>query len=525
MRFDELTSGATRSGRRAAPTLLAGVLATGYLVAAPRSPDLAAALFRAKLFGAEGFGLWDNWWYAGHNVPGYSLLFPALAWLLSPQLVAAAAAVLSALAFEKLAHRRFGDGAWVGATWFAAATVTTLLSGRLTFALGLLGVVVVALALAHERPWLAAGCAVLTALASPVAALFAALMGGAYAFADGGDLLGGGAVVVAALAPVGALALAFPEGGREPFALSALLPVPVLCAALLALAPRRDRALRAGLVLYGLGCVVAYLAATPVGGNATRLGVLVAGPLAALLMFPDRRRLLLACAPALLYLQWHGAVTDVVNATTSPSTTAAYYRPLLRFLTEQPGPPFRIEIPFTAEHWEAYEVAPRISLARGWERQLDVANNGLFYGAHLTAHGYDAWLRRLAVRFVALPDAALDASAVREARLIRAGLPYLRLVFRSPHWRVYAVADPIPIVTGAATLTALGPNSATLAARRAGSALVRIRWSPYWRLTGVPGCVAPAGKFVSVRFRRAGRAALVIDFALDRIGARSQRCD
>jgi hypothetical protein len=376
--------------------------------------------------------------------------------------------------------------------------------------------------------------ALLTALASPVAALFAALAGAAHALSGPRAHARVGVVVaVGALAPVALLALAFPEGGHEPFAFSALWPIPLIGAGLLLAAPRSERALRAGIALYVTGCLLAYALPTPVGGNAARLGALAAGPVAALLLYPRRVRLLVACAPALVYVQWHAAIADVAAAGSDPSTTAAYYRPLLDFLERAGadgrgrtgGGVFRIEIPFTANHWEAYEVAPRFPLARGWERQLDIADNGLFYRAGaLTPARYDAWLHVLAVRFVALPDAPLDRSARAEAALIRSRQPFLSLVFASRHWRVYAVADPSPLASGAARLISLGPDSATLRADRPGRTLVRIRFSPYWRLAGVPGCVAPAGRFLAVTVARAGTARLAIDFAPGRIGARSPRC-
>ena len=175
----------------------------------------------------------------------------------------------------------------------------------------------------------------------------------------------------------------------------------------------------------------------------------------------------------------------------------AYYAPLLRFLSAQTGPPFRVEIPFTSSHWESYAVATRFPLARGWERQLDIKYNHLFYGGRLDAATYDAWLHSLAVRYVAIADTSLDYSAHVEARLIDRGLPYLKLVMRSTHWRVYAVADPTPIVSGAATLTALGPNSVTIDARRAGTALVRVRYSPYWALGEGSAASAQAGQFTN----------------------------
>src|SRR5579884_2458910 len=79
--------------RRSLPTFVAGALALVYVLTSPPSLDLPAHLLRAKLFGAVGFSVWNNWWYAGHNTPGYSVLFPALAWLLTPQLAAAIASV------------------------------------------------------------------------------------------------------------------------------------------------------------------------------------------------------------------------------------------------------------------------------------------------------------------------------------------------------------------------------------------------------------------------------------------------
>jgi hypothetical protein len=98
------------------------------------------------------------------------------------------------------------------------------------------------------------------------------------------------------------------------------------------------------------------------------------------------------------------------------------------------------------------------------------------------------------------------------------------MVWRTPHFRVYAVTDATPIVQGPATLTALGPNSLTLRARRPGRLLLRVRYTPYWKLGQGSGCVVKAGDFTSLRLRSAGLAKLVIAFAPDRIGATSARC-
>jgi hypothetical protein len=250
----------------------------------------------------------------------------------------------------------------------------------------------------------------------------------------------------------------------------------------------------------------------------------VAGPLAALIWWRRRRVWLAAVALPLLWFQWQAPIRDVRTSAGDPSVSAAYYQPLLSFLGTRPGPPFRVEIPFTRFHWEAYQVAPRFPLARGWERQLDIKYNQLFYGGPLTAATYESWLHRLAVRYVAVPDASLDFSARREVSLIDRGLPYLRLVYRSTHWRVYAVANPTGMVQGPARLSSFGPNSVSIDAQRAGTVLVRVRFSPYWSLGQGSGCVGPDGQFTKVELRRPGMARLVIRFALGRIGARSMRC-
>ena len=515
---------------RAAPTLIAGLLATVYVIVSPPSFDLAAHLLRAQLFRSEGFGLWNNWWYGGHNTLGYSVLFPPISALLSPQLAAAIAAIATAAVFEVLARDHFGPDAWVGSTWFGAATATNLFTGRLAFAFGLLPAVGAMLALQRRRPWIAATLGVITALASPVAALFAALGGAACAIGSYiqhrsiARALPGIGVTVATLAPVMALALAFPEGGSEPFTFGTLAPEVVVAVLALIALPRREWTLRVGVGLYLLACLAAYAVPTPVGSNAARLGALVAGPLAALLWWPRRRQLLAAAALPLAYLQWQAPIRDVYITANDPSVKASYYQPLLDFLARQPGAPFRIEIPFTKFHWEAYDVAPRFPLARGWERQLDLKYNELFYGGALTSATYEAWLHTMAVRFVAVSDARLDYSAEQEEALVDRGLPYLRLVLQSGHWHVYAVSHATPIVQDPATLTKLGPNSLTVSTGQAGRVLVRVRFSPYWKIVNGSGCVAPAGDFTALTLRRAGTIRLVMDFSPARIGARSPRC-
>jgi len=519
--------------KRILPTFAAGVIGLAYVLIAPRSEDLAAHLLRAKLFSTQGFGIWNNWWYSGHNIPGYSVLFPPIAALLTPQLAGAISATVTAGLFESLAYRRYGEDSWVGALWFGVATSTSLFTGRLTFAFGLMPAVGAALALQRRRTGIAIGLAFLTPLASPVGALFSALAGGAQAISAYTrdrrirPALPGIGVVIASALPVLALAVAFPEGGIEPFAFSAFWPIVAISIALLLVIPKGDVALKAGVALYALGCIAAFVVPSPIGSNVTRLAALMAGPLAALLWWPRpgrRTAALLAVAVPLLYIQWQAPIRDIRTADDNAEVTAAYFQPLVTYLSQQSDQPFRIEIPFTLFHWEAYLIAPEFPLARGWERQLDIKYNPLFYDGTLTAETYEAWLHRVAVRYVAVSDKNLDYSAKKEVALINRGLPYLHLVFRNRHWRVYAVRDPTPIVSGAANLSELGSDWMTVQALHPGTAIVRVHYSPYWAVVHGSGCVAPYGSFTKLTVRRPGPMKIAMRFSLSRIGAHSLRC-
>lgn len=246
--------------------------------------------------------------------------------------------------------------------------------------------------------------------------------------------------------PVGVLSATFPEGGREPFAASAFWPAlaGVLLFALLLprgpLTPRAHLTLRIGGGLYALALLAAYLLPTPMGGNAARLGPLLAAPLLAGALWQRRRLVLLAIAPVLLYWQIVTPVRDLASIAGDPSVHASYYAPLLAELHAlDRGRSTIVEVPLTRAHWEAAHLAghDRISLARGWERQLDTRYAALFYRSSITASAYRGWLAANRVQYVALPDAPLDRAGLLEGKLVRKGVPYLRPIWHSTHWRLY----------------------------------------------------------------------------------------
>lgn len=171
-------TGSTRAwllwGGVLAPVLLA---ALAYMAVRPPSVDLAAQLFRCELFASHGFLAWNNYWYGGHYLLGYSVLFPPLGAAVGATVVGGFAAVAATGLFGLLVGRHYSSGARLATLWFGAGTITMLLSGRLTFALGVAIGLAALVALDRERPLLAMPLAFATSCASPVAGFFLLLIG------------------------------------------------------------------------------------------------------------------------------------------------------------------------------------------------------------------------------------------------------------------------------------------------------------------------------------------------------------
>jgi hypothetical protein len=558
----------------------AGVLVGAWLVAAPRTPDLAAQVYRVRLFAHEGFLLWDNAWYAGHHMPGYSLLLPPLAALAGLRLLGALAVVASAALFGALVRSRYSRGTLPAELFFAVAAAGDAWIGRISFALGVTFALAGSLALARalDAPdgaapargpsaaglrgrALAAVCAAAASASSPVSGLLlvlacasVALAGAPSPAARGGA---GSAIAraraslrarLALVAPLAGPALVvavamqalFPEGGFEPFAETSLAATLAVTLAFMAALPRGDRLLLGGGAIYLAMTLASALAATPMGSNIARYGVLLAGPLllCALLAVPRGQRrhglgagagwrasrlppwaLAAVLAGIASWVVW-GPVVQTAEVVAEPSTRASFYAPLLRFLAHaQPGP-VRIEVPFTRAHWEAAWLAPRVALARGWERQLDKRYNGALESGALDAASYRRWLEREGVSYVALPDVPFDPASAAEVRLLRGGLPYLREVFRDARWRVFRVLGAAPLAEreggdgSGVRLAALGHDRFTLLAGAPGRYLVRVHFTPYWTVVRGDAQVRSGSEgFTTVIVRRGGSVEVAARFS------------
>jgi hypothetical protein len=526
-----------------------------WLLVAPRTPDLAAAAYRLNLFKHLGLAVYDEHWYGGHALPGYSLLFPPLAWLLGLRAVGGLSVLVSTLCFERLAVAGWGPNARWAAVPFALAAVGDVWIGRLAFALGLCLALAAVLALSGAGRWRTAAAVLLAAMsaaASPVAGVLLALG----ALSESLWRRSPRAVCALGLpAALVALALArlFAEGGFEPYPLVSFGATALVVLAFAAALPREQLRLRVGAGIYLLACLLFLLVSTPMGSNVERYGVLLAGPLLICAYAgartgagspaddggrpraggraPAGSGTLASAVPfALAFALWAvwagwGPVRETLAVGGSPATDGAYYAPVERFLDAHARGPVRIEVPLTRTHWETAELAPRVSLARGWEKQLDERYNAPLLSPSLNAESYERWLRAQAVSYVALPAVQLDPSSAREGELIRAGLSYLRLVYASRHWRIYAVRAPAPLVSGPARLSELGHESLTLQVARPGRLLVRVRYTPYWTVTGGAGCVSRgAGGRTRVDAVRRGPLRLRASFSLGRAFGAGRSC-
>lgn len=474
----------------------------GLVLFGPPPGDLPAHLYRTGLV-EDGVLVWDTFWYAGHYpLFTYSLLYYFPAALVGNDVVALVSVVVAAALFASLAEREWGEAARWPARVFAVVACGPLFTGTYPYAAGLAAALGALKALQLGRRWTSVGLAALTLGLSPLAFLYlclavVAVFLGRRPRLDGSTLAVGGSLLLLGLLQ-GALLLLYSEEAEYPFfRLEELVSVILLSAACAALALRAEhgRLLAAVFGLWALAAVVAYAVPSPIGENVTRLrGVVLPLALLAAAIAAYRPRWLagfaVAGALAFTLVPYVGAA---LHRTDTRSGEAAFWQPAVDFLAENRSPGERVEVVPTRDHWEAYWL-PRagIPLARGWYRQLDIAQNPLFYEEPLAPDAYRAWLEGLGVRWVLLPDTQLGRiGEEREAALLRSGAAGLEQVARAGDVTIYEVPDAVPILTGLgeARLTALGHDRVEGEVGTPGVYRLAVRWTPTWRVEAGDVCL------------------------------------
>ncbi len=265
--------------------------------------------------------------------------------------------------------------------------------------------------------------------------------------------------------------------------------------------------LKVGTVLYAAAFLAAYVIPTAVGANVDRLGALVAGPLAACVLADRsalRRGVLIVLAPFLLYWQVNAPLSDFASTLSNPSVEASYYAPLLDELRAlgvgYAARPARIEVVPTARPLGGgvgggtRRDGPRLGAPAGplpqraLLRRIDPADPGALPRMALAAGDL---LRRPARRAAGLLRDRRGAAAGERlpGRRRRRGAgalqahAFLREVWHSAHWRLFAVLGAPPLAQPPAALTQMQGDSFTLAAPGRGRYLVRVRFSNYWAIS------------------------------------------
>jgi hypothetical protein len=242
---------------------------------------------------------------------------------------------------------------------------------------------------------------------------------------------------------------------------------------------------RWGFALAAALAVPLYFVPNPMGGNMSRLAVIGAP----ILWSAPRRRTLLHVGVGLMLVLWQAKpLLDLPARVEDPSAKAEYHQPLIDAVEARSNGPIRIEVPFTAAHWEAAYIAPELPLARGWERQLDHRYNQVLYDENLDHTQYRSWLLQNGVSFVAVPDVPLEGEADREAALVPTA-PFLHLVWQNEHWKLYEVLGTPGLLTGNASLVELTGDKVTMEVRSPGLMTLRVRYSSHLRVAEDRGCV------------------------------------
>jgi hypothetical protein len=467
--------------------------------------DLAAQDAWTGFALAHPASAYDFAWYGGMHPASYSLISPyvmsALGVRATMVVVGTVSAVLVMVILRRLPAVR--HPVWVGG-YAALALVGNAVSGRVTFGLGLaLALASLVVVFAWPRPprhrieqWargvLAALLAGLATAASPVAGLFLGLV--AVALWLAGRRRASLVVGVLPVAVVLATAALFPFFGIQPFPWrTALLPL-VLAAASWALLPRGWRVVRFCSAVYAGAVLLVWFLPTPIGANVTRLALLFGGvtlvaaaggrwwtsPVAQRFGRPAGAIFLGAAILTSTGYQGLIAGRDLLGSA-SAATLDADVRPLVAQLDSRGAEQGRVEVVPSKSHAEASTLAPYVNLARGWNRQADVARNPLFYDDErpFSARQYRHWLSRWAVHFVVLPSSTPDYAGLRERQLIRAGLPFLQRVWSDETWTLYEVTRPVPMATPPAAVDTWDAAGLTVRVPVAGSIRLRIAWSPW----------------------------------------------
>ena len=288
-------------------------------------PDWPAQEYRAWLAAHVGVTVWTNGWYSGQPLTGYSVLYPLLGMLLGASLTGLLAAIGAGWGAALLAPRSSGWRRRLFVAGVASVLALDLMIGQIPYLVGVSFAVWAVWATLRNKPRRAALFAVGCSLSSPLAGAFlllAALALGARLGWKRSRWLAGSMVGIAVSAVVGGGA------GTYPFRLRGLLAIGIFVVFCFALSDRGNRALRTFAAFYGIAAIALFIVPNPIGGNISRLGQLVALPLACHFIVGGRglrRWLCIAAVPLAISWPVVPALGSVLHGANDPSRREVYY--------------------------------------------------------------------------------------------------------------------------------------------------------------------------------------------------------
>ncbi|NNN33802.1 DUF2029 domain-containing protein [Streptomyces sp. S3(2020)] len=479
--------------------------------------DLAAQDTWARFAAEHGDSAYGLFWFGGLHTANYSLLSPYLMGFFGVRTIAVASGLAAGWLAAVLLVRSGVRRPLAPALAAAFGLWVNVAAGRVTFALGVAFALAACVLLVGERRLvLASGYAVLATMGSPVAGLFLVVAGAAYALVR--DWRRAAVLTLPPFLVVGATTLLFPFDGEQPMATGRIWWPAFLGLAVAVCAPRGWRVVRLGGVVYAAGVVLTYFTPSPIGSNVERLALLFApAVLLAGLLGTERsarvRRggLALALAGSLFWLG-SGTPLSFLKGSDAVPAWAADTHGLVRELDRLDAGRARVEVVPAHDHRDAAVLSPYVNMARGWNTQLDMERARLFYDGTLTATTYRSWLDRWAVGYVAVSDAEPDRYGAAEARLVRAGLDWLKPVWSDAHWRLYEVGDAVPLVPAPAEAVSASDAYLVVHMPKPGSVMVRVAYSP-WLHADNGGHLRQQGEFTRLTVSSPGFYQLSSEYA------------
>jgi hypothetical protein len=421
----------------AACASVAAAISAAWVWLGPPGTDLAAHVYLRWFFVHHGFSLWDNYWYSGRFVfVTYSWLTYPLAAVLGVKPLFVLSIAAAATAFARFV--RYRPAAFAFAIMWGCYPLT----GSLPFAVGVT-FALIALNTRRLFPLFAA----LAWAASPVALLLL------FVVVLGLRRWRAALFTLPLLVLQFALEQAYPPGGNLSFSWEEAGAATILGVSGMVLARGR---LRGVFAAWQVLVVLAFAIPSPLGENATRLRYL-ALPLALLVLRGRPLRLALPLALVAASYNVTPLYASLEKSLDERAANAAYWRPAIRWLDAHRSADFRVNALDTVGHWEAvYLPEAGIPITRGWFRQDDYPQNQILYHP-LTRRRYVRWLRAQGVRYVLVPDDALDYTSKHELAAARS----LRFRVRTGKITIYEVPDATPIAPGA-VVERLTEDSVTL---------------------------------------------------------------